>query len=457
MAESTHSGGRDNRGPPDNPDRNTPISSPAATPGPDGNRPSASRFKARVVERFDKAEESMQKMGKNAKGGLKTFLGIGKPKNQGEGATSAQDVAGSAVPASDGPNVAGGVGEAPAAGEPSTLAGAAVGLALNSNAEEALGASAELETEATLPQLYAMSPSAKDEQPALPETVISSIIQKPVLDEDRAATMQVIEDDPVVIVAGSGAVPPDDNSLAAIAVKTELDTTSGASPAHSAGTVSPSAPANNLQGTVSSSQPQATLPSVATDDDNKPLQETMIASAVSAPVSAEEGGGARTTEEGVESPPVPAPEAAHSPAKEPTLDKESSKGWAIAKGTFKAALGIAAKLVPEPFKGPAEALLKAVNVVEKVNSNKEEVKILKNRCDLLGSSVANAVEGKDLSEDLKESIGRLVAGIWNTLEATNKEKSKGFTAYVLAEDDVEVLKNANKKLDELLQHFWVCF
>ncbi|RXW19862.1 hypothetical protein EST38_g5961, partial [Candolleomyces aberdarensis] len=46
-------------------------------------------------------------------------------------------------------------------------------------------------------------------------------------------------------------------------------------------------------------------------------------------------------------------------------------------------------------------------------------------------------------------------GIFDTLEAANKEKSKGFTAYVLAEDDVEVLKNANKKLDELLQHFWI--
>ena len=47
--------------------------------------------------------------------------------------------------------------------------------------------------------------------------------------------------------------------------------------------------------------------------------------------------------------------------------------------------------------------------------------------------------------------------MWNTLEAANKEKSTGFTAYVLAEDDVEVLKKANKSLDELLYCFWVCF
>ena len=37
---------------------------------------------------------------------------------------------------------------------------------------------------------------------------------------------------------------------------------------------------------------------------------------------------------------------------------------------------------------------------------------MKKRCDLLGSSVLNAVKGKDiklLSEDLKDSIGHLVA------------------------------------------------
>jgi hypothetical protein len=42
------------------------------------------------------------------------------------------------------------------------------------------------------------------------------------------------------------------------------------------------------------------------------------------------------------------------------------------------------------------------------------------------------------------------------LEAANKEKSKGISVYVLVEDDVEVLRSANKKLDELLQCFWVC-
>ncbi|KAJ2923250.1 hypothetical protein H1R20_g13844, partial [Candolleomyces eurysporus] len=149
---------------------------------------------------------------------------------------------------------------------------------------------------------------------------------------------------------------------------------------------------------------------------------------------------------------------AHSAVKESTPATNSSKLWALAKGTFKTALGIAATLAPEPFKGPAEALLKVVDVVEKADSNKEEVEILEKRCDLLGSSIVNVVSGKDtnlLSEDLKNSIGRLVVGIQDTLKVMIKEKSTGLAAYVLVEDDVGVLKNANKKLDELLQCFWI--
>ncbi|RXW25761.1 hypothetical protein EST38_g1 [Candolleomyces aberdarensis] len=136
----------------------------------------------------------------------------------------------------------------------------------------------------------------------------------------------------------------------------------------------------------------------------------------------------------------------------------SSKVQAIAMGTLKAALSIAATLVPEPFNGAAEALLKVVDVIEKVDSNNEEVEILKKHCDLLGSSIVNVVKGKDtklLSKDLRDSIGRLVVGMWTTLEAANKEKSTGFIAYVLAEDDDQVLKRANKSLDELLHCFWI--
>ncbi|RXW18844.1 hypothetical protein EST38_g7008 [Candolleomyces aberdarensis] len=70
----------------------------------------------------------------------------------------------------------------------------------------------------------------------------------------------------------------------------------------------------------------------------------------------------------------------------------------------------------------------------------------------------NAVNGKDatlLSGDLKASIERLVAGIQDTLKYVVEEKSKGFAAYVLVEDDAEVLKEANQKLDGLLQCFWI--
>ncbi|RXW11684.1 hypothetical protein EST38_g14170, partial [Candolleomyces aberdarensis] len=183
--------------------------------------------------------------------------------------------------------------------------------------------------------------------------------------------------------------------------------------------------------------------------------------------------GAHNMQETLEGQPDPASGTAHSTVEESTSATGPSKVWAIAKGTLKTALGIAATLVPEPFNGPAEALLKVVDVVEKVDSNKEEVEILERRCDLLGSSIVNAVsKGKDikplledpkrlsehlrlLPEDLKNSIRRLVVGIQDTLKAMIKEKSTGLAAYVLVEDDVEVLKNANKKLDQLLQCFWI--
>ena len=48
-------------------------------------------------------------------------------------------------------------------------------------------------------------------------------------------------------------------------------------------------------------------------------------------------------------------------------------------------------------------------------------------------------------------------GIQNILEATHAEKSEGVAVYLMAEDDADMLKNANKKLDRLLQGFWVCF
>ncbi|KAJ2920764.1 hypothetical protein H1R20_g16331, partial [Candolleomyces eurysporus] len=294
------------------------------------------------------------------------------------------------------------------------------------SAEEAPSAPAGFET------------AAKNEQTASAETPITPLVPK---HEEEAATSHGIE-----------------NTLACIATEMELDTTGSVPQAHGIETVPPSTPANNLQETTSPVQPQATLTSVATDDDHGALQKTALASVASAPVLAAEQVGAHNMQEAPEGPPAPAPGIAHSAAKESTSATNSSKLWALAGGTFKTALGIAATLIPEPFKGPAEALLKVVDVVEKVDSNKEEVEILEKRCDLLGSSIVNVVSGKDikfLSEDLKNSIGRLVVGIQDTLKVMIKEKSTGLAAYVLVEDDVEVLKNANKKLDELLQCFWI--
>ncbi|KAJ2921186.1 hypothetical protein H1R20_g15908, partial [Candolleomyces eurysporus] len=423
MAEFTHSGG-DNPGVPNNPEHTL------LPPGADSSQPSGeSRFRAWKAEK-----------------GAKSLFDRGKLKNKGEGKTGPQDAGGSGP--SDNADVMRGVrrdGEAAAAGEMGAVdtgAGAT---------EENPGAPAQLETDQvapSTPRLYAASaPSAKDEHTPPPETAVVSIVPKVALDESKAATAHGIEDALVVTVAGSSAAGPDD-TVAAV----ELDTTDGAPQADGAETIAPSVPASDLQGTASSIQPQATLTPVATDDDNNPLQKTI------SHVLAEEKRGAHNMKEGIESPPVPATAMARSVVDESTSAKKSSKPLAIAMGTFKTALGIAAALIPEPFKGPAEALLKVVNVVEKADSNKEEVDNLKKHCELLGSSIVNAVKGKDtklLSEDLKDSLGRLVVGIWETLEVAIKEKSGGITAYVLVEDDTQVLLNANKKLDKLLQCFWI--
>ncbi|RXW11194.1 hypothetical protein EST38_g14661, partial [Candolleomyces aberdarensis] len=134
------------------------------------------------------------------------------------------------------------------------------------------------------------------------------------------------------------------------------------------------------------------------------------------------------------------------------------KGGDIVKGALKLTLGMAASLVPDTFKGPLEALIKIVEVVEQVKSNKEEVEVLKARCDLLDQTIYNAIMGKEraqISDDLRNSIGRLVEGIRSALAKVNKEISTGAAAYVLAEDNVEAMKKANQKIGELLQCFWI--
>ncbi|RXW14273.1 hypothetical protein EST38_g11581 [Candolleomyces aberdarensis] len=434
MAEFTHSGGG-NPGVPNNPE-NTPLPSRAATPGSDSSQPSGgSRFREWVGGKYDKGKAKLERGVQKAEKGAKKLFDRGKPKNEG----GPQDAGVSATSGSSESNAdaMGGIrrdGKAAAAGEMGTVD---TGVVVAPSREEG---PAELETDQqarSTPRLYTASvTSAKDEHTLSPALV--SIVPKVVSDEDT----------PLVTSAGSGTVGPDDNTVAAV----EMDTTDGAPQAYGAEIILHSMPANDLQEITSSLQPQATFTSVATDDNSIPLQKTITH------VLAEEKRGAHKTMEGIEGPPVSATAMARSVADESTSAKKSSKALAIATGTFKTALGIAAALIPEPFKGPAEALLKVVGVVEKANSNKEEVKILKKNCELLGSSIVNAVKGKDtalLSEDLKDSLGRLVAGIHTTLEAVLKEKSGGITAYVLVEDDTQVLVNANKKLDKLLQCFWI--
>ena len=46
-------------------------------------------------------------------------------------------------------------------------------------------------------------------------------------------------------------------------------------------------------------------------------------------------------------------------------------------------------------------------------------------------------------------------GIHDTLTAKMVESSTGVAAYVLVEDDAEALKEANQKIDQVLQCFWV--
>ncbi|KAJ2925775.1 hypothetical protein H1R20_g11320, partial [Candolleomyces eurysporus] len=415
MAENTRSGGGGNLGLPDNPEQ-TPTPSRAATPGNDGSRPSskASGFRAWAGRKYDKGKAKMERGVQKAEKGVKSLFDRGKP----EGERGAEGSAASG--SGDNADVMGRDVEA-AAGSGTGAVDTVV-----AKTAEVLSAPAEIGT------------AAKNEQTASPKTPIASLVPK---HEDKTATDHGIEDTPAVI-----------------ATEMEPDTTGSVPQAHGAEIAPPSTPASNLQETVSPVQPRATFTSVATDDDDNPLQGPVLTSAASAPAPAAEQVGAHNMQEAVEGQGAPAPETAHMAMKESTSAKNTSKLWALAKGSLKTALGIVAPLVPEPFKGPAEALLKVLDVVEKVDSNKEEVKILEHRCDLLGSSIVNIISGKDtkfLSEDLMDSIGRLVEGIQDTLKATIKEKSTGFAAYVLVEDDVEVLKNANNKLDELLQCFWI--
>ncbi|RXW12764.1 hypothetical protein EST38_g13090 [Candolleomyces aberdarensis] len=136
----------------------------------------------------------------------------------------------------------------------------------------------------------------------------------------------------------------------------------------------------------------------------------------------------------------------------------TGKTWAVVAGALKMTLSGAVPFIPDPFKGPAEALLKIIDVFEQAKLNKEDMEALKARCSLLNESMVNAIKGRDerlLSAELKESIGRLVKGIHDTFPATVVEYSTGMAAYVMVEDNSEVVKDANQKMDQILQCFWI--
>jgi hypothetical protein len=155
--------------------------------------------------------------------------------------------------------------------------------------------------------------------------------------------------------ASSGAVPLGNSLATAELTELEPDTMGSAAQAHGAETGPLSMPDNDLP----SIRPQA-MPTLVAASDGRPLLEA-------APVlAAENNDDTHNVPETLEGQIAPAPRMARS-----TLNKSESvdgtkpsKVWAIAKGTLKTALVIAVKLVPEPFKGPAEALLKVVEVVE---------------------------------------------------------------------------------------------
>ncbi|KAJ2923536.1 hypothetical protein H1R20_g13557, partial [Candolleomyces eurysporus] len=145
-------------------------------------------------------------------------------------------------------------------------------------------------------------------------------------------------------------------------------------------------------------------------------------------------------------------------ASEASTTASTGKTWAIVAQALKMTLSGAVPFIPDPFKGPAEALLKMIDVFEQAKSNKEEMEDLKARCGLLNESIVNAIKGQDerlLSAELKESIGRLVEGIHDTFLATVVEYSTGMAAYVMIEDNSDVVKQANQKMDQILQCFWI--
>jgi hypothetical protein len=396
MSELTHSGGGGNRGPFDNSEHNTPISSRAATPGADGSRPSSGtgRVRAWVGKKYDKGKAKIERGAQKLGTGVKSIFDRNEPKDEKEGESRPQDVGGSAVVgSSDNADVTGGLRkdeEVAAAGQLAPVgtlrSGAAVGTNLSA---DVLAVSAKEAAASVLQHQAASASPAKDDHTLLGEIEVTSNDPKPGLGEDSKA------------VTAHGTDVGETSISTAGVTKMELDTTGGAPQTHGAETVSHSAPASNLQETTSSEPlpSQATVASGVTDDEGDDLlKESTMTSTVFAPFQTIEEMDSATSGVGNSSAPLSgmAPSVKDKPM---PATGSSSKAWAIAKGSLKTALGIAVTLVPEPFKGPAEVLMKVVDVIEVfVNSMLIFCKLLKYFC------IENKFQqgrGKDLEEALQ--------------------------------------------------------
>ncbi|KAJ2930952.1 hypothetical protein H1R20_g6157, partial [Candolleomyces eurysporus] len=141
--------------------------------------------------------------------------------------------------------------------------------------------------------------------------------------------------------------------------------------------------------------------------------------------------------------------------------KSSSKAWTITKASLKVTLGILVGLaedLPIPGKGAIGLALRLIETVEKVSANKDDLKTLTSRCDLLKDSIVQSIKGKDASRlppELMTSIGKLIEGLHSAFQKVFKEKAGTVAAYLLTEDESDLIKETNNTITFLLERFWL--